>query len=74
MEDLSGAKSEVSVLLEVLRHGDHLLEALPHQGGVVVAAEGVRPPPREEGAPAVELQTRFKRRSPRFHNRGEGPY
>ena len=51
MEDLARAESEVSVLLEVLRHGDHLLEVLPHQGGVVVTADGVRPPPREEGAP-----------------------
>ena len=59
MVDLAGAEGEISVLLEVLRHGDQVRQPLPEGLAVpvVITPDGVRPPPRHEGAPAGAAQS-----------------
>ena len=57
MEYFPSAECEVSILFEVLRHGDDVGDALPHLVLSDVAASSVRPPPRQEGVPAWPAQS-----------------
>ena len=57
MEYLARAQRKVPVLFEVLRHGDDVRDALPRLVLTDVAADGVRPPPGEEGGPAGPAQS-----------------
>ena len=54
MEDLARPQSEVSVLFKVLRQRDQVWQSLPESLAIkeVVAPDGVRPPPCEEGGSA----------------------
>ena len=56
MEYFPSAECEVTILFEVLRHGDDVGDALPHLVLSDVAPGGVWPPTCQEGVPAGTTQ------------------